>query len=656
VALLLACGPAAGEPGTLDRTQEPARQTLAQCRPTYGRADLAARLRDARKLLARSDAPNQQIYVLTDMQRASWQGGDQALHGGSPQEAEGAPPPVAGTLRAPSAGKAASDSEAPLVPGGGAAGTPGHAPSNGAPDGGPSADPAAGRVPVIVVDCNRQPKPNVAVETLDVHAPAPISGVPVRITATLLNTSPVAQERLVELLIDGVKVDSSPELGLPPGGRVKHEFHWAFDRGGLHRGAVRLAGDDGSKYDDCRYFAIEINPAAPVAVVKARQHEIPYLDDAFYLERAFDGGGSGGPPPTDAAGGRPGEGGETGAVRATTLLAADLAVEPLERYRVVFCVNLPPLSAEVADRLRTYVEGGGSLVWIAGDNVEPAAYNRMNELAEGRLLPAPLAQLPARAKDRDAWHIAWIDGKHPALARLTSPPSLYQSVLVYQRVGMAAGGAQARVLARLDDGQPLLVERGIGRGRALMLATGMQVGWSNLPLRQIFLPLVTQLTLELSGVRPGGTDLLAGQPIGLDLAGRAQPVEVEVTRPSGETLRLNSASESGRAGQVFRYADTYEIGVYVLRLLGAAPPARFAYAVNSDPAEADPAKIEPRELQRQLGGSPLVMAASADDLSGTFALLREGRGLGEPLLLGVLIFLVFETLLANRIVPPRAGA
>ena len=399
-------------------------------------------------------------------------------------------------------------------------------------------------------------------------APAPVSVVPVKIAATLLNVSTVSQVRLIELLIDGAKAAGSPELALPPGGRVRHEFQFIFDRPGLHRGEVRLVGEDGSKYDDRRLFTIEIDPAVPVAVVKTRQHEIAYLDDAFYLERAF--GGS--LPLHDAAASRGDEGGPSGAIRAATLPADDLTGEPLDKYRVLFCVNLPALRAEAADRLRAYVEGGGSLVWIAGDEVEPEAYNRMNEAAEGRLLPAPLMRLPARAKGRDAWHVAWLDEKHPALARLTDPPSLYQSVLVYQRVGMAADTVHVQVLAKLDDGEPVLIERQIGRGRAVMLGTGVQVGWSNLPLRQIFLPLVTQLTLDLAGVRPCGNDLLAGQPISLDLAGHAEPVEVEVMRPSGETLRLRSEPETGRPGQIFRYADTHEIGVYVLRLM--APPRR----------------------------------------------------------------------------------
>ena len=111
---------------------------------------------------------------------------------------------------------------------------------------------------------------------------------------------------------------------------------------------------------------------------------------------------------------------------------------------------------------------------------------------------------------------------------------------------MAADAAHARVLAKLDDGEPVLIERQIGRGRAVMLGTGVQVGWSNLPLRQIFLPLVTQLTLDLAGVRPCGNDLLAGQPISLDLAGHAEPVEVEVTRPAAR--RCGSGRSRSRAG------------------------------------------------------------------------------------------------------------
>ena len=77
------------------------------------------------------------------------------------------------------------------------------------------------------------------------------------------------------------------------------------------------------------------------------------------------------------------------------LTAADLLGEPLEKYSVSICVNLPAPEGEAADRLRNYVANGGNLVWICGENVDPTAYNRMNEAAGGQLLPAPLGKVRA---------------------------------------------------------------------------------------------------------------------------------------------------------------------------------------------------------------------------------------------------------------------
>ncbi len=247
VALLPTCGPPLPEAGKLDRTQDSVRQVLGQCRVSYERADLGLKLRQARELLAKSEAPNKQIYVLSDMQRVSWEERGEGRGAGD----EGRNPKS--EIRNPKS----------LIP-----------------------NPQS-PIPVILVDCDRAPKPNVAVQAVDIEAAIPMAGLPMKATVTLLNTSSVAQQRVVELLIDGVSQASSPELNLPPLGRVKHEFTFTVKQGGLHRGEVRLVGEDGSKYDDRRFFTVEVDQDIPVAVVKARRHEIPYLDDAYYLERAL---------------------------------------------------------------------------------------------------------------------------------------------------------------------------------------------------------------------------------------------------------------------------------------------------------------------------------------------------------------------------------
>ena len=80
-------------------------------------------------------------------------------------------------------------------------------------------------------------------------------------------------------------------------------------------------------------------------------------------------------------------------------------------------------------------------------------------------------------------------------------------------------------------------------------------------------------------------------------------------------------------------------------------PGSGSYAVNFDPDEADPAKISRDELQERFGRTPLVFAENPDDLSSTFALLREGKSLWGLFLTAVLILLVFETFIANRLSP-----
>lgn len=607
VALLPTCGPPFPNAGKMGRTQQSVRQILQQCRPSYERANLALKLRQAGKLLANCNAPNKQIFILTDMQRASWNE-SLAAAGTAVPNAKADVPSVA-KLQSP------APSPSPLVP-------------------------------IIIVDCNQAPKPNAAVERVTIETPVVMAGLPVKVAVTVLNASTVPRQRLFELTLDGVKQATSPQLELPPGGRAKHEVAISVQQVGLHRGEVRLIGEDGSRYDDRRFFTIDVGRTVPVAVVESRRHEIPYLDDAFYIEQAL------------AA--------DSGGFRLAALSTGDLSDEPLDKYKVVFCVNVPALSNEAATRLADFVAGGGNLVWIVGDNVEAESYNRMDQQTGGRLLPASIANVREATDQtgRDSWHIGFLDEKHSALKNLAEPPSLYESVLVYRHVRMTADETVARVLARLDDGEPLLVERGVGNGRVLMLGVGAAVDWSNLPLRPIFMPLLVQLTSQLSDANRTRTNLTAGQPLEYRLTDGTAADEVELIPPGGEMLRLpikprsavapemnaehSPESNGATDGRGFVYENTHDIGIYELRIADAEHPIRVAYTINFDPAEADPAKIETAELNELLGGAPLLVADDPDDLTATFVQLREGSSLWGPFLLVVLIALVFETFLSNR--------
>ena len=570
VALLLTCGPPRPELERLYQNQEIVRQTLDECRVSSERADLALRLQTAEKLLADSDAPNKEIYVVTDMQALSWQ-----------------------TLK-PTETETAADAP-----------------------------------PVILVDVHRAMLPNVAVTDVELHAAGPVTGVPIQAKVSLQGDQSIEQQRHIELLLDGQVQQTSPTLTIAAGGVAEHAFRFTVDQPGIHRGEIRLTTQDASAADDHRFFAITVDPHIPVAIVKPREHEIAYLEDTYYLERALA-------PVT----------GGNWAIRTTSLTAGALASEALAAYSIIFCVNLPAIEAPLANRLREYVRGGGHLVWICGDNVDPVAYEAMNQSAGNELLPIRLLSVREPTLDNsDGWQVGWLDPSYPAFAPLSEPASLYQSILVKRHLETApVEEGQVAVLARLDNGDPLLVERAVGSGSVLLLGTSAHVDWSNLPLRPIFLPMVAGLTFHLANAEATQPQLIAGTPI-VSPWPAADNSGIEVLRPTGEAIRLDNADASSAA---LRYDDTYDIGIYELHALHPALRRQTAIAMNLDGTETAQAITTAGTLQAAFGERPLILCAEPSELASTISKLREGESLLEAFLMAVLIALILESYVANR--------
>ena len=449
VALLLTCGPPRPALDRLYQNQEVVRQTLAECRVRYEQADLADRIRRADKILRDSAAPNKEIYVITDMQTASW---DSSITSDQIPQPDDLPP-------------------------------------------------------VVLVDVHREPLRNVAVADVSLQSAGPVAGMPMQATVRLQGDLVLDQQRHVELLIDDKPIETSPTITIPAGATAEYSFNFAIDQPGTHAGIVRLASEDACSTDNQRFFAVSVARNIPVAIVKPNEHPIAYLEDSYYLERALT--------PVQ---------GDDWAIHTDSLLPNRLATVSLQDYAVVFCVNLPAVAPTVARRLRDYVRGGGHVVWICGDNVETDPYRTMDQSTDGDLLPVPLAELREANTAENGWHVGWIDTAHPALTAFAQPQSLYQSVLVSKHFAMTdVEAGKARVLAKLNDGQPLLIERNVGLGSVLLLGTSVHVDWSNLPLRPLFLPLVARLTFYLADANAAQRQLSAGNPI--ELGNSANPLE-----------------------------------------------------------------------------------------------------------------------------------
>jgi hypothetical protein len=211
------------------------------------------------------------------------------------------------------------------------------------------------------------------------------------------------------------------------------------------------------------------------------------------------------------------------------------------------------------------------------------------------------------------------------------------SVTRYRTLTAANGGA---VIARLDDGAPLLMERAAGSGRVLMWASTLDAQWTNAPFHPLWVPFVHQLARRsLAGreTRPWFT-----APHALDLS-RAGDVLLE--SPSGD--RLRAAADSSRPTVELR-----ERGFYEMRGPQTAIGAGQPIAVNVDLAESDLSHVDAAELVASITAREDQGRGEAGGravLPGTEQELEKRQAIWWYLLVGGLLLLAAETIFSNRL-------
>ena len=601
VAVIVPCGPTFPENGQLFTSQDRVRRVLRDAKASYEKANLAVAVQQARALLVKAQTPSKLIFVISDQQTVSWQG----LAVAPIPDAE-TPPDIEISERQETESTDLSSAERREMM----------------------------QIPVVLVNCHQTPKPNVGLARLDTRNVIPIAQVPVPMSVLLKNESSLEQIRRIDVFVNAIKQYGSPDIKLEPNGEALHPFTIIFDRSGLHKGEVRLAGTDGNPLDDKLHFAMEVDQGIPVALVKPMRHEIPFLEETYYIERALSTGAGGVSP-----------------IRLTTLLKDELLSEPLQSYATVICVNLPVPERETAERLIQYVERGGNLIWTGGDNIVSEDYNELNAEFEGKLIPVPLLpmQTPDLDSGRDSWHIDMLDGNYPPFRNLVSPRELYTRTLISKRVPFDMTNSPLPALARMDDGQALIVQRRVGNGTITMFGTGVHMSWSNFPTRPIFVPMMNQLIFQLAGIEQTRLQTVAGQPITFTFKDDDVPGAVEIIPPSGAVLRRElKRTSDGRPSNTFVFEETDQIGVYLLRPLDTARQRQIPFSVNIDGDELDTATLTEEDAKARFGASPLVYTNAGDQMSSTFDQLKRGTSLWDTFLWVVLLVLVFEAFISNR--------
>jgi hypothetical protein len=202
-----------------------------------------------------------------------------------------------------------------------------------------------------------------------------------------------------------------------------------------------------------------------------------------------------------------------------------------------------------------------------------------------------------------------------------------------------------QVLARFDDGTPALLERKAGAGRVLMWTSSLDLDWSDMPVKPVFLPFVHTITKYLADYADAPASLTVGQviPAPRRVSGRAAAANRGGTiaiAPSG--ARVSVGTEDGAL-------ELEEQGFYDVRTQGAGADSATALAANVDLAESDLAPLDPRELAAAVAGRAQGEAAGLGAARPSDEAQAQAQRLWWYLLVAGGLLLAGETLLSNRL-------
>jgi len=411
-----------------------------------------------------------------------------------------------------------------------------------------------------------------------------------QVTLRMANFGPDPVEVACEVVLpDGAEIPIFVDL--PPEGEGEERITVPPEAlGGVGRATCE---DPDLPFDDARYFHLPRVGASRVLVVDGDPGDTPVRSEVYFLERAL----------------APWGGLRTG-VRPDVVTPAGLTDLDPETHRVVFLTNVAD-PRPVGPRLIEFVRKGGNLVISGGDNVTAERYNA----ALATILPAAVRKQRSLAAPGE-------EGIPLAL-----PAAEHELFRPFSRGGRAGFGRvrstrvltfepyqetdEVQTLARYVGGMPALVERRVGSGSVLVWTSTVDLGWSNLPLQAVFMPLVQGLVTYLGGEAGGGTarfDAMVGERVVVPLPDVV--MEPDVLGPDKNPVR----SRIEGSNLVF---VPERPGAYALSL--ESGPALAWVAVNVSPDESDVRSYDSvAAVEKEL--NPEMFLRHLDLSSGLFGL------------------------------------
>jgi hypothetical protein len=431
--------------------------------------------------------------------------------------------------------------------------------------------------------------------TVDSFAASPLTG---ELTASVRSYAAAPATKNLALVHNGTTV-AEQTVEVPAGGRADATFAALELASGPNRVEVTLTPGDELSADDRRYLAVKRPEPRNVLLVAPDARQSLFATAALETLTALT-------------------------LRTTT--RASVSGDPaLTEFSFVVVADAGLLDAGQTTALTDYVQNGGRVLLAAGP--------RSASLVTLPLTGQALLSNP-QMSNRGTVPIGEVDATHPALRGVDE-----LRAASFSRYLTVEPGTDDRVLMRLADGTPLLLERAVGAGRVLLFTSTLDREWNDLPVQPAFVPLMAGIANHLLG----GAGFTSEADLGSTLAVRALGLAGgQIFDPRGEAaLGLGAGGNDVLLDQV----GFYEV-------VGGGTTE--VVAVNFDARESDLTPIEAPTLERWRG---LGVRAADQAQTASVAVTEDTvpSSLGPWLMLALLLLVGVESAVGNWHLKIRRG-
>ncbi len=414
---------------------------------------------------------------------------------------------------------------------------------------------------VRTVDAQHQ---NVAITDLTGSVEVAAAGIPVSLQVSVANYgSRLAEDVRVGLSVDGRAVPMNLVFEtIEPETEVERSFELTFDSAGAHRVEVALVGD-ALEQDNTRHLAVLVPEENPVLIIDGA----PGGEQGIYIADAL------------AA--------DTSVTGFTTIVDGPdyLRKFPLDRFHLIYMVNVPELQPDGLAALEQFVEGGGGLAWFLGDAVIPAYYNDQLVKESGGLFPAPLGTAPL-SLPRDPTETAGPDiapTSHPLFRILSGSDNPFVDVVFVNHYYPLADSwnptehPDVELVAELRNGRPLMLEHRFGAGRIITCLTSAGplrgpdgqpwTNWANGPGAPSFAVLQLDLAKSIARRDRALPQQMVGEPLRETVVASLYEGEVEFVSPDRRVTQIQVEQPAGDDEATVQFPETDAPGIYGVRLV-----------------------------------------------------------------------------------------